>query len=261
MNNIDEIKLDIVFGDEFNVKETSYLIGHNRDFSKYYLARKIDKSSNEVVEDTSEISFFNLILIEDEKYEAIEIVNNNGNYFTKLLLKALANLNIDLPSAIKKVELILKEIFDQVNIFKIRGTYGELLAMQLFALNPQEGDFSIYDFVSNAGNDVEVKTYSKVKNEVKVSLQQLFNNSDALFYFIELSESNKGISLLDLAKSVNAEKYERYAWIFKTNSRLIHKKFESNDWSSATAKKLNEGIKINSNVKNATFTFEPKTYK
>lgn len=261
MENINEIKLDIIFDDKFNEEQNDYLIGHNKSYSKYYLARRLEQSSNEVIEDSKNVTYYNLILINDDKYEAIEIINTNGKHFSKLLLKAIADLNIDLPSAIKKIEVILKNIFDNVDIFKIRGTFGELKALKEFALTPQDGEFTVYDFFSNTGGDVEVKTYSKVKNEVQISLQQLKNNPDALFYFIEILESSNGESLLDLAKSINAEKYQRYNWIFTTNSKLIHKKFISNDWVSTTSKILSDGIVLNENVKDAKFIFEPKSFK
>lgn len=263
MENTKKIKLDIKFDDKFNQEQDNYLIGHNKDYSKYYLARKIDESTKEIIEDTNNIIFYNLLEIEDSKYEVIEMLNTNGNEFSMLLLKALADLNVDLPSAIKKIEKVLKNIFDNVDIFKVRGTFGELIALKQFALVPQEGEYSVYDFISNSGNDVEVKTYSKIQNEVQISLQQLSNNKEAIFYFIELleTENEDGESLLDLAKSVNAEKYKRYDWIFSSRSKLIHKKFISKNWCKTTANDLSEGITLNDKVKNAKFIFEPKDFK
>ncbi len=251
MENKIETKIDI----NFYYEDGEYLIGSSHDEKKFYIAKIINKPTEDYIEEFNNIKYFNLLEIKSRKYEVIEIGGNLNKTFIHSLLISITKLNLDLISSMRKIDSLLKEIFNNITLDQVRGTFGELKAMDDFKLIPKINEFSVFDFNNPENIDVEIKTYSKVKRDVQISYQQLTNSKETIFYFIEIEESMEGESLLELATKVNADSIERYQWIFKTKSKLINDKYKSNNYIKTNASNLSAGLEMPLKAKDAKFIF------
>lgn len=255
-NEFEGTLLNIKFNESINRENNFYMIGEDNIKNTHYLVRLVEEEPDKVVNDTAFIKYYNFVMIEDEKYEAIEITNLYGKNFSRRLLMTMTELDLDLASSIKKIETILKSLFNGIDKLTARGIFGELASMKQFHLIPNIDPSSIYDFKNDDGIDIEVKSYSKIKREAHISYQQLTNSENARFYFVEVVESREGISILDLAKELNLENCERYDWIFHSESKWVNQEFKALSFSSEMAVNLSKGLSLPELSKDAKFIFD-----
>ncbi len=232
-----------------------YRFGKTEEQGVYLIAREIEQEVNSDINSPDYIVYWNYFEMGGLKYECLEIRNMITESFADSFFNTIAELDMDLISSIKKIESIIKKTYDRVNLMTIRGTFAELVAIRDFNVIIDEDPLSIYDFKTNAGIDLEIKSYSKVKRDFITSYQQLTNSTNALYYLIEVNETEEGISLKELAQELNLNVYDRYGWIFTTNSKLVNKKFISNEYKRVSAEELRVGLSKPEKAKDAHFVY------
>ncbi len=188
--------------------------------------------------------------IEDEDYELLEFKYKNEDAIIHIF-EAIVKINKPLNESVLELKKLLLKSMDNISSFESRGIAAELYIISKFGYAPNEDKFSIYDLRSDNG-DVEVKSFSKVKKEIKVSYQQLTNNLNAEIYAIETFETSEGKSISDLLRMIPNEYQSKYLLYNELKTR----KYSFGELKIYTARELGKGLKMPENSVDATFTFK-----
>ncbi|WP_408630943.1 PD-(D/E)XK motif protein [Mesoplasma melaleucae] len=111
-----------------------------------------------------------------------------------------------------------------MELTEMRGLFAELECCIKYNLIPSKNNNSIFDFIFES-NDIEIKSYSKVKRDVILSYQQLTNNSKAKLFLVEVIESSEGKTIFELFKKINTKYKNKFKDIYKYSESAQETKF------------------------------------
>lgn len=195
------------------------------------------------------------IVINENRYEALELFPPYNKDVAFAILTSVYEIGEPINISVNKIMSMLKEFNDRISLDVIRGAFGEIYAMKELKIKQNGTSNSIYDFVNENGEDVEIKTFSKVERKINLSYQQLTNNPDAIVYSFELYESSKGLSLLELFDSIYDKKSSDFDWIKMTSSNLVNLKFEIGEMIINKMKHYSSGLSMPTKAIDARFKF------
>ncbi len=195
------------------------------------------------------------IVINKNKYEALELFPPYNKTVAYAILTSVYEIGEPINNSVNKIISMLKEFNDKISLDVIRGAFGELYAMKNLNISQNGTSSSIYDFVNENGDDLEIKTFSKVERKINLSYQQLTNNPEAIVYSFELYESSEGQSLLELFDALDNKQSNDFDWIKKTSSNLINLKFEVGEMIINKIKHYSNGLSMPTKAVDARFKF------
>jgi len=149
---------------------------------------------------------------DDAEYEVISFSKKVDEILIKKIYEYSLEKSLGLKDLLSEInKLITRNINDLISINEIRGVFAE---MSLILRDPKlfsriSDRYSIFD-TENDGIDIEVKSFSPVKQTVEISYQQLTNSDKAIFYFVEVAETASGISVFELYDKLDIRFKDRY---------------------------------------------------
>lgn len=239
-----------------NSYKKDYLLCFDMVNNSHHIMRKIADDDLTVTNTNLNTRYHPKVEIGGVIYESLELIKPYDKNLASSIFNLIVEIDMPLNKAINKIISALKSFEDKVSIEMVRGTFAELHLLKNANIEYKDHKTSIYDFRSNDGNDLEVKSFSKVSRTINVSYQQLTNNKEALLYAVEVYESSAGKSILELINDLPNEIGERYSWINRSNSKLVKEPFESGELVVMKVKDLSEGLVMPKAAKDAKFIFE-----
>ncbi len=241
---------------ELNIiaEESKYILLEEINTKKYFICRE-QEGSVEIENTFLGTRYYSEVIIKNNKYEAIEFP---GFYSQDIMIDVFNSIKVidkNLNESVEMILGILKSFEDKVNLNLVRGTFAEIWSMLNNSIKPKPMENSIYDFIDDSNKDIEIKSFSRVKREIKVSYQQLINNEDALIYALEIYESNKGESLKEIYQKIPFDLKGRYGWVERTSSKLADVKFETGELRIYRTKDLSQGLSLPKLANDAKFVF------
>lgn len=188
-------------------------------------------------------------------YEAL-FLNIKNFDIANIIFKMIYSFGKALPNTVEQINDIFGAVSTKLTLPKKRGLFAELYSIINLNLIPYDDKNYIYDMKDTDGNDVEIKSFSKTKREVKINYQQLTNNNNAKFMLLEVIETSSGSTIFELYDELPINVKSRYSWIECLD---LPEKFSISNESSiieVAAKDINSNISLPNGCKNATFVFE-----
>lgn len=247
-------KIEIVKSISVILEEKKYKLLESE--KGYIIIHELD---SEIVEDI--IYYWNMEYISkfeysSKLYEAL-IIKNTDFDLVKGLFHFITELCKSLPNSIDDLKTFSRKLVRPLTIMEKRGIFAEMYCILEYNLCPKMNDNSIYDMMDiESKNDVEIKSFSKVKRNVNISYQQLTNNNNAKFYFIEVFETLEGNNLFEMYNKL-PEKYRQRFYAYEPY--FFHDDSDKFDTTNSPiiklASDLNKNLVLPEKCINASFTF------
>lgn len=148
-----------------------------------------------------------------DNYELIVFDDSIGYDVAHAFFKLIIFTSSELPKTLENINKIFTQIKVEMSLSEKRGIFAELHSIIFDNLKPRVHKNSIYDMIDEKGNDVEIKSYSKVKRSIILSYRQLTDNNEAKIFAYEVIESSKGNSLYDLYLKLPLAYKDRYNYL------------------------------------------------
>jgi len=225
-----------------------------REYSNIELKNKTYILKTEIERENIIYNSYIFIPSENKFYEAIIFSKEIDFSLIKKIYEFIIENQIDLNTALNKINNLLLDINSIITIHHIRGAFAEMKIILDYGFKCSQNRYSIFDS-NNEKNDIEIKSFSKTKRTVEISYQQLVNSINTLFYFVEVFESSEGESIFDLYDQLNIDEKKRFAWIQKLKKTDWNSKFLKGEVIIKDVEYLKENLNLPSNAIDAKFIY------
>jgi hypothetical protein len=194
------------------------LIKNNLSSNEFYIFREylkneLDNNIFSIKEFKRENLIYNSYVevpLQGKIYESIKFSNEIDFSLINKIYEFVVEKENKLSEALNEVNKLLLDLSSIINMSMVRGTFAEMKLILDNGFNCSTNKYSIFDATNN-NQDIEIKSFSKIKYTVEISYQQLTNSENAIFYFAEVIESSDGQSIFELYELLNIEEKKRFS--------------------------------------------------
>ncbi|ATZ18979.1 hypothetical protein ESOMN_v1c05970 [Williamsoniiplasma somnilux] len=239
-------------------ENNGYLLFENifdHDENKFFIFKEIlfnEKIKNKILEN---IDYYSIVEYQEKYFEAISFKGSADIKLLRSIFLTISSEGWNLKESLNKINDLFSKLNKALDLKTLRGIFAEIYSVLNLDCKIKDYPNSIYDMERN-GDDIEIKSFSKVEKNIQVSYQQLTNNSNAVFYLIEIIENNlEGKTVYEMYNNLSISerlKFKKFEEEIKNNKM----KFIVGQIKETTAEKLAEGLVMPKTATDAKFTFK-----